>query len=298
MRSESGLYAPVELATITSTPETFDSVEILIAVPSGAYLTALSSRLSMTWWRRSGSAATGAMFVGLATFSSSRRFLARGRIISSSCSSCPARSTAVMCREIEPASTRARSRSSCAMRRTRSDSSWMIVAARVRSFSLHRLPSTSAWLKPIRLVRGVFSSCDTLARNALVFLVDDRRRPSALVLAPQAAVDQRLAEADQACQGRLQLVRHVGEEVALRLSRALDRLRHAVESRTQHPDLVTPSDPDAARVVARRNVLRRARELRERTRERAADKEDEEHGGHERGPTRFEQSPRQVAGGG
>src|SRR5450759_2137963 len=136
------------------------------------------------------------------------------------------------------------------------------------------------------------------AKDTLGFLVDDRRRPSALVLAPQAAVDQRLAEADQACQGRLQLVRHVGEEVALRLSRALDRLRHAVESRTQHPDLVTPSDPDAARVVARRNVLRRARELRERTRERAADKEDEEHGGHERGPTRFEQSPRQVAGGG
>jgi hypothetical protein len=52
------------------------------------------------------------------------------------------------------------------MRSTRSDSSWMMVAARVRSGSLHTLPSTSAWLKPMRLVSGVFSSCETLARKS------------------------------------------------------------------------------------------------------------------------------------
>ena len=35
-----------------------------------------------------------------------------------------------------------------------------------RSASLLRLPSTSAWLKPMRLVSGVFSSCETLARKS------------------------------------------------------------------------------------------------------------------------------------
>ena len=68
--------------------------------------------------------------------------------------------------EMWPDSTRARSRSSCDIRSTRSDSSWTTVAALVFSSSVSRLPSTSAWLKPIRLVRGVLSSWETLARNS------------------------------------------------------------------------------------------------------------------------------------
>ncbi len=52
------------------------------------------------------------------------------------------------------------------MRSTRSDSSWTTVAARARSFSVLMLPSTSAWLNPMRLVNGVLSSWDTLARKS------------------------------------------------------------------------------------------------------------------------------------
>ena len=67
------------------------------------------------------------------------------------------------------------------------------------------------------------------AQNALGLLVDDRRGVRALGFGAQAAVDQRLAEADEARQRRLQLVRHVREKLALDLPRSLHRFRHPVE---------------------------------------------------------------------
>src|ERR1700687_2560870 len=166
MRSGSGGCGPAGFVTTPSTELPISRALVVIVHPDGAYLTALSSRLSRIWCRRSGSAATGGMSAGTSSSSARSRASARGRTISNPCCRWPPRSTAVMWNEIDPASTRARSRSSWAMRRTRSDSSWTMAAARNRSFSVLMLPSTSAWLNPIRLVNGVLSSCETLARNS------------------------------------------------------------------------------------------------------------------------------------
>ena len=90
---------------------------------------------------------------------------------------------------------------------------------------------------------------------------------------------------------------NVGEEIALDLARALHRLAHAVERGAQHADLVLPPDAHAPRVVARGDVLGRGRKLSQRTRDRTAHQEDEEHRDDERRAAGFEQLRRQVARG-
>ncbi len=127
--------------------------------------------------------------------------------------------------------------------------------------------------------------------------MDDGGRPAPLPLVGQAAVDQRLAEADQARERSLQLVRHVGEELTLDLARALHGFRHSVESSPKLADLVASTDADAAGVVPGRDVLGRTRELRERPREGLADQQDEEHRDDQRGAAGLEQPPRELARG-
>ena len=82
-------------------------------------------------------------------------------------------------------------------------------------------------------------------KHALGFLVHDRRGASALVLIQQAAIDQSLAEPDQAGEGRLELVRDIGQKIALDLPCPLDGLAHPVERRAEHPDLVLTFDAHA-----------------------------------------------------
>ncbi len=82
--------------------------------------------------------------------------------------------------------------------------------------------------------------------SPLRLLVNDGRRPRALLLGLDAPVDERLAEPDEARQRRLELVRDVGEEIALDPARTLHRLRHAVESGSELPDLVGPVDAHAS----------------------------------------------------
>jgi hypothetical protein len=67
------------------------------------------------------------------------------------------------------------------------------------------------------------------AEHALRFLVDDGRSAAALDVAQQIPIDERLAETDQARERCLELVRYVGEELALDLPCALHRLGHAIE---------------------------------------------------------------------
>jgi len=105
----------------------------------------------------------------------------------------------------------------------------------------------------------------------------DGGRARALGHRLETAIDKGLAESDQTGKRRLQLVRQVGEEVALDLARALHRLRHSIESRPKHPDLVLPADAHAPGVIARCHVLRRGGELGQRAGERAPDQKDKQH---------------------
>jgi hypothetical protein len=68
--------------------------------------------------------------------------------------------------------------------------------------------------------------------------------PSALP--HQIAVDEGLAEADQARQRRLELVRNVGKKFTLRHTRALDGLGHSVKRRPEHPYLVLAAYADSS----------------------------------------------------
>jgi len=68
--------------------------------------------------------------------------------------------------------------------------------------------------------------------------VHDRGGARAFGIAEDAAVDQRVAEADEAREWSLQLVGYVGQEVALGLARPLHRLGHSVEGGAEHADLV------------------------------------------------------------
>ena len=84
------------------------------------------------------------------------------------------------------------------------------------------------------------------AQDALRLLVHDRRRTRALGFALEAAVGQRLAEADEAGQRRLELVRDVGQEITLDSTCPLDGLGHAIERRTKLTDLIRATDADPA----------------------------------------------------
>ena len=134
------------------------------------------------------------------------------------------------------------------------------------------------------------------AKHALRLLMHDIRRPRPFGGCPQAAVNQCLAETDQARERRLQLMRDVGEELALDRPRSFHGLSHAIERRAQHPDLVSTANPDPARVVAGGDVLRGAGQLSERLGERAAHEQHQEHRRNQCRATCLEQQRRQLAG--
>ena len=113
-------------------------------------------------------------------------------------------------------------------------------------------------------------------QHALRLLVDDLSRAPLLGPGLQAAVDQRLAEADEARQRRLELMGDVGEEVALHPPRILNTLGHTVEGGSEQADLVGSADAHAPRVVARGDVLRGAGQLGERPGHRAAQEQHED----------------------
>ena len=133
------------------------------------------------------------------------------------------------------------------------------------------------------------------AQHALRLLVDDGRRAGPLYIAEQAPVDERLAEADEAGQWRLQLVRDVGQEISLRLASPLHGLSHPVESRAEQAELILAFDADPPRVVSRGDVLRRRCELGQRPGHRSTDEKDQQHRHNERSATGFEQTFREVA---
>ena len=82
--------------------------------------------------------------------------------------------------------------------------------------------------------------------DTLRLFMDDRGGATPLGFAQQASVDERLAETDEARQRGLQLVRHIGQEIALHLARSFDRLGHAIEGRAEHPYLVLTLDAHAS----------------------------------------------------
>ena len=74
----------------------------------------------------------------------------------------------------------------------------------------------------------------------------DRGRARPLDVGHKRPVDQRLAEAYEARQRRLQFVRDVGQKFPLRNAGALHRLGHAIECRAEHPDLVGAADANSS----------------------------------------------------
>ena len=128
--------------------------------------------------------------------------------------------------------------------------------------------------------------------HPLRLLVDDLGRPGPLLGRLQAAIHEGLAEADQARQGRLELVRDVGQEVSLQGPGALNRLRHPVEGAGHHPDLVPTPDAHPPGVVARGQVLGGSGQLGERAREGAAQEQGKREGDDQGDQARLEE-PRQ-----
>ena len=109
------------------------------------------------------------------------------------------------------------------------------------------------------------------AQHALRFLVHNPCRTRLLGLALEAAVGQRLTETDEAGQRGLELVRDVGEKVALDAPGPLVGLGHPIERRSELADLVGAAYADPARVVSTCDVLRGRSQLSERPRQRPAD---------------------------
>src|SRR5206468_12732301 len=91
--------------------------------------------------------------------------------------------------------------------------------------------------------------------HPLRLLVDDARGVGVRV-GRAGAVDQRAGEALDRGERRLQVVRDVGQEVALAAAGALDLARHRVEARRQLADLVPPLHRDTPGVVAARQRAR------------------------------------------
>ena len=124
--------------------------------------------------------------------------------------------------------------------------------------------------------------------------MDDLGRSGPLLGRLQAAVDQSLAEPDQARERRLELVGDIGQEVTLQGPRALHRLRHAVEGPGHHPDLVPAPDAHPAGVVAGGQVLGSAGQLRQRPREGAAQQQGQGQGDRQRDQARLDQARQQL----
>ena len=120
-------------------------------------------------------------------------------------------------------------------------------------------------------------------RGQLLQLRDEiRAQPVAVAGVGRTAAGEHLEVGPQRGERRAQLVRGVGDELALRPLRALERLEHRVERGRQARDLVIPAGRDPPREVARAgHVLRRLGELGHRPDRRAGGEPGEERGEHD-----------------
>src|SRR5712691_6988706 len=86
-------------------------------------------------------------------------------------------------------------------------------------------------------------------QHALRLFMHDGCRARAFEVGDQTAVDERLAEADEAGQRGLEFMRDIGQEFSLHLARPLYRFGHAIERSSERSDLVSSTNADAPGIV-------------------------------------------------